>query len=141
MWKSTSWALSGKCAATTAVFIGGSPRPPSLEFSEEIGFQLSHSGALGLPSREQTLGPGNRCSRSLSWPMSLLIGNRDLKAHLSFLLFELHILVQGSWTSRSGAISFEMSSSLFAVAAGPWDTRVLVRPGALAWPATPEGGR
>lgn len=54
--------------------------------------------------------------------MSSFIGNRDLKALLSFLLLELHILVQGRWTSRSGTISFAMSSSLPAVAAGPWDT-------------------
>lgn len=51
--------------------------------------------------------------------------------------FELHYLIQGSLTHRSRAISFEMPSSLLAVAAGPWDTRVLVRPG--PWSGLPSG--
>lgn len=57
LWKSVSQTQLGKrgAAASTAVSTGSSPMSPSLQLIEEIGFKLSHSGALGLLSREQAL--------------------------------------------------------------------------------------
>ena len=96
-WKLASRAQSGNCAATTAISTGGSPRPPTFELSKEIGFQLSRSGALWLLSQEQTLGlEEGGCPRFMSWPMSLLIGNRGFKAHLSFLLSYI-FWYRGAW--------------------------------------------
>ena len=105
-WKLASRAQSGNCAATTAISTGGSPRPPTFELSKEIGFQLSRSGALWLLSQEQTLGL-EVGGVSQVYVLANVITHRQQGFQGSPLIsFELYLLIQGSLTSRSKAISF-----------------------------------
>lgn len=105
--------MSGKRgAASTAVATGSSPRPPSLQSSEEIGFKLVPLWDLGLISRKQAWGLEGQVFWSLSWPSASFIGDRDLKGLLSRFFCLSYIY----WSSRAGATSFEMSLSLLAMA-------------------------
>ena len=107
-----------------AVSTGGCPRPLTFEISEETGFQLSHSGTLWLPGAD--FGTWGQVSQVCV--LANVITHRQQGSQGSPLIsFGLHLLIQGSLTHRSRAISFEMPSSLLAVAAGPWDTQVLVK--------------
>lgn len=101
-----------------------------------------HSGTVGLLSGDQALGlEGQMFWVSVQASFITHRWHGSQGSHFSLLLFELHILVQGSWTSRAGAISSEISSSLFAMAVGSLEYKSAYEAWGSAQPAIRKGNR
>lgn len=101
-----------------------------------------HSETVRLFSGDQALGLGGQ----MFWVsvQASFITHRWQRSqgfHFSLLLFELHILVQGSWTSRAGAVCSEMSSSLFAMAVRSLEYMSAYEAWGSAQPAIRKGNR